>query len=112
MASPDFPIITTLCGSTRFKSEFIAANFRETMAGKIVLSVGLYSHADAAFYTPTDEEKKALDQLHLRKIDLSNEIFVINVGGYIGQSTSNEIAYAKQMGKVIRYLEPIDGGSP
>jgi hypothetical protein len=68
-----------LCGSTRFKRQFIEANYRETMAGCIVLSVGWFSHADAEVYAPTEDEKRALDELHLRKIDLSDEILVIDV---------------------------------
>jgi hypothetical protein len=70
--------VVCLCGSTRFKREFIRANFRETMAGKVVLSVGLYSHADAEVYAPTEAEKVALDELHLDKIDLSDEVLVLN----------------------------------
>jgi hypothetical protein len=72
------PLIVVLCGSTRFKEEFIAANFRETMAGKIVLSVGLYGHADKEVYNPTEEEKVKLDELHKRKIDLADEVLILN----------------------------------
>ncbi len=77
---PEFPEIVCLCGGTRFKKEFISENFRLTMEGKIVLSVGFFSHADAAIYTPTEEveEKRAVDQLHFRKIDLSDRVHVIN----------------------------------
>lgn len=99
------PRVVTLCGSTRFKQAFIEANFRETMAGRIVLTVGWYSHADAETYTPTPEEKRRLDALHLAKIDLSDEILVINVGGYVGESTAREIAHARSLGKPIRWLE-------
>jgi hypothetical protein len=101
------PIIVCLCGSTKFKQAFIDANFHETMAGKIVLSVGWFSHVDGHIYTPTDEEKKALDFLHLKKIDMADEIFVLNVGGYVGSSTAGEIAHAKERGKIIRYLEEV-----
>lgn len=101
------PLIVCLCGSTKFKQQFIEANFRETMAGKIVLSVGWFSHADGSIYSPSEEEKKALDELHLRKIDLADEVLVLNVGGYIGDSTRREIAYATSLGKPIRYLEPV-----
>ncbi len=99
------PKIVCLCGSTKFKQEFIEANYRETMAGKIVLSVGWFSHADAKIYTPTEEEKVALDALHFRKIDLADEVLILNVGGYIGQSTRNELNYALSLGKTVRYLE-------
>lgn len=104
------PVLVTLCGSTRFKEAFIEANYRETMAGRIVLTVGWFSHADGHIYTPTAEEKKALDQLHFRKIEASDEILVLNVQGYIGESTRNEIAHALALGKRIRYLEPVDPG--
>lgn len=100
------PIIVTLCGSTKFKDEFIQANFHETMQGKIVLTVGWFSHADAEVYYPTEEEKAMLDGLHKRKIDLSDEVLILNVGGYIGESTRSELEYARQRGKLIRYLEP------
>jgi hypothetical protein len=100
------PVMVTLCGSTRFKKEFIQANFTETMAGRIVLSVGWWSHADADVYTPDEKVKENLDALHLRKIDRSDEILVINVGDYIGESTRREIDYARAQGKVVRFLEP------
>jgi hypothetical protein len=100
-----FPRVVCLCGSTKFKQEFIDANFRETMAGKIVLTVGWFSHSDGNIYTPTQAEKVALDELHKRKIDLADEVLVINVGGYIGESTKSEIDYAERTGKPITYLE-------
>jgi hypothetical protein len=102
----DIPEVVTLCGSTEYKQEFIEANFRLTMAGKIVISVGWFSHADHQKYAPTPDEKAALDELNLRKIDLSDAIFVINVGGHIGDSTRREIEYARGRGKRIDYLEP------
>ena len=98
------PIIVCLCGSTRFKQEFIRANFEETMRGKIVVTVGWFSHSDGDIYTPTHQEKQMLDELHLRKIDLADEVLILNVGGYIGESTSREIAYAEKLGKPIKYL--------
>ena len=101
------PKIVCLCGSTRFKQEFIDANFEETMNGKIVLSVGWFSHADGKIYTPTPEEKAALDELHLRKIDLADEVLILNVGGYIGESTQRELNYAIANGKSVRYLEGV-----
>lgn len=72
------PVIVCLCGSTRFKEAFIAANFRETMAGRIVLSVGWFSHADGQIHTPTEAEKAALDALHLRKVELADEVLVLD----------------------------------
>lgn len=107
-----FPVIVCLCGSTRFYEAFQDANYTETMAGKIVLSVGFYSHsADKCLIHGekigiTPAEKEMLDELHKRKIDLADEIFVLNVGGYVGQSTRSEIEYAWKHGKGIRFLEP------
>jgi hypothetical protein len=97
------PIIVTLCGSTKFKQVYIEANHRETMAGKIVLTCGLFGHADKI--PLTKKEKSRLDELHKRKIDISSEILVLNVGGYIGESSRSEIVYAHATGKKIRYLE-------
>lgn len=103
------PTIVCLCGSTRFYKYFMEHNYLETMAGKIVLSVGFYPHAAAEMHGEgvgiTPEQKEELDQLHLRKIDLADEVLVLNVGGYIGQSTARELAYARQHGKVVRFLE-------
>lgn len=101
----DRPTIVCLCGSTRFKQQFIDANFRETMTGKIVLSVGWFSHADAEVYAPTEKEKAALDELHMRKIDLADEVLILNVGGYMGESTRRELAYAESLGKPVRWWE-------
>lgn len=101
-----FGRIITLCGSTSFKNDFIRMNKELTMQGQIVLSVGLFGHADQIPLTP--EEKQMLDDLHKRKIDLSEEIFVINRYGYIGTSTRSEIDYALAKGKSVRYMEPID----
>lgn len=101
------PRIVCLCGSTRFYDAFQRANYEETMAGRIVLTVGFYPHAnvhhEGAGCTP--EQKIALDELHKRKIDLADEILVLNVGGYIGESTLSEIAHASATGKPIRWLE-------
>jgi len=99
------PKIVCLCGSTKFKQEFLDANFRETMKGNIVLSVGWFSHTDKKIFFPTKEEKLMLDELHKRKIDLSDEVLILNVGGYIGESTKGELDYAKEHSKEIRFLE-------
>ena len=98
--------IVTLCGSTRFKEQFIEAQKRLTLEGSIVISVGLFGHSgDEEVWKPGTKEM--LDDMHLRKIDMADEIYVINVGGYIGESTKREIAYAVKTGKTINYLEPI-----
>lgn len=101
------PIIVCLCGSTKFKDEFIKKNYELTMKGIIVLTVGWFSHSDKNIYYPTAEEKVRLDELHKRKIDLADEIYVINVGGYIGESTKSEIEYAISQGKNVNYLEAL-----
>ena len=96
--------VVTLCGSTRFKTEFLQAQKRLTLEGNIVISVGLFGHSgDDEVWT--DGTKEMLDDMHLRKIDMSDEIYVINVGGYIGSSTQKEIEYTKRTGKTVRYLE-------
>lgn len=100
--------IITLCGSTKFKDEFLVAQKELTLQGNIVISVGLFGHADGDYQTVlTDDIKIMLDDMHKGKIDLSNEIFVINKGGYIGESTKGEIEYAIQTGKIVKYLEEI-----
>ena len=95
--------IITLCGSTRFKDEFITEQKRLTLEGNIVISIGLFGHAgdDEVWAANT---KPMLDDMHLRKIDLADEIFVINPGGYIGDSTRREISYATNTGKKVKYL--------
>jgi hypothetical protein len=96
--------IITLCGSTRFRDEFTEAQKRLTLEGNIVISVGLFGHSgDGEAMLP--ETKEMLDDMHKRKIDLADEIFVVNPGGYIGSSTRSEIDYAAQTGKVVRYME-------
>lgn len=98
------PKIVCLCGSTKFKDEFIKSNFEETMKGNIVLTVGWFSHSDKEIFYPEPEQKLMLDRLHLRKVELADELLVINVGGYVGESTLNEIRHATNLGKYIRYL--------
>ena len=102
----------TLCGSTRFKEAFLREQKRLTLEGNIVISVGLFGHAgDSEVWENMDEgtltkTKQMLDDMHKQKIDMADEIFVINVGGYIGESTASEIEYAREKGKKITYLEP------
>jgi len=99
------PLVVTLCGSTRFKKEYQEWNRRLTLEGHVVLSVAWFAHADGP--EPTVEQKELLDRIHLRKIDLSQAIFVFDVEGYIGQSTRREIDYAYGHGKLVRYLSEI-----
>ena len=98
--------VITLCGSTKFKEQYLEAQKRLTLEGNIVISVGLFGHSgDDEVWT--EGTKAMLEDMHKRKIDMADEIFVINVGGHIGESTRNEIAYAKSQGLAIRYLEQI-----
>jgi|GEM_PF-161446 len=103
--------VITLCGSTRFRDEFYEAQKRLTLEGNIVISVGLFGHSgDDEVWENMDEgtltkTKEMLDDMHKRKIDMADEIYVINVGGYIGSSTRSEIEYALTAGKTVRYLE-------
>lgn len=105
--------VITLCGSTRFKDEFMEAQKRLTLERNIVISVGLFGHTgDNEVWDGMDEgtlskTKEMLDDMHKRKIDMADEIYVINVGGYVGDSTRSEIEYAKEHGKPVRYLEEI-----
>ncbi len=96
--------VITLCGSTKFKDEFLEVQKRLTLEGNIVISVGLFGHSgDNEVWD--DGVKEMLDDMHKRKIDMADEIFVINKGGYIGSSTKSEIEYAKANGKTVKYLE-------
>lgn len=106
--------IVTLCGSTKFKKEFLEIQKKLTLLGYIVISVGLFGHSgDNEVWENMDEgtltkTKSMLDDMHKRKIDLSDMIYVINVGGYIGESTRSEIEYAKSTGKEVHYLESVN----
>ncbi len=100
--------VITLCGSTRFRDAFIEAQKKLTLEGNIVISVGLFGHSgDGEVWT--EGTKEMLDDMHKRKIDMADGIFVINVGGYIGSSTRSEIEYAEAAGKTVTYLEPLIG---
>ncbi len=105
-----YPVIT-LCGSTRFMEQFLEAQKRLTLEGNIVISVGLFGHSgDDEVWT--EGTKEMLDDMHKRKIDMADAIYVINVDGYIGESTRSEIEYAKKNGKEVRYLEESTSGIP
>ncbi len=103
--------VVTLCGSTRFKETFLRVQKELTLQGYIVISVGLFGHSgDEEVWEGLSEDtltktKIMLDDMHKRKIDMADEIYVINVDGYIGESTRSEIEYAKKHGKVIKYLD-------
>ncbi len=106
------PIVVCLCGSTRFWKIFQTASLEETLAGKIVLSIGAASATDDEHFgnLPREEYdriKSELDILHFRKIDMSDVVFILNVNGYIGESTQRELDYARALGKQIRFLEDV-----
>ena len=93
------PEIVCICGSARFMAEIRAANRDLTLNGVIVVGP---SEADE---TPTPEQKAFLDALHLRKIDLADRVLIVNPGGYVGESTRTEIAYAQAAGKPITFTD-------
>lgn len=105
------PKIVTICGSTRFRAEIANANRVLTLAGYVVLAPGVFAHDGDEI---TDEQKVALDALHFQKIDLAGWIYVVNPGGYIGESTRREIEYARRAGKGVLALVDvgINGWSP
>ncbi|MBQ3572461.1 MAG: hypothetical protein IJA15_06515 [Clostridia bacterium] len=98
--------VITLCGSTRFKEDFLKEQKRLSLEGNIVISVGLFGHSgDNEVFT--EGVKEMLDDMHKRKIDMADEIFVINKNGYIGSSTRSEIEYAIKTNKKVNYMEEI-----
>ena len=105
----DFPKIVCICGSTRFVKAYRKAEFDETFAGNIVLTIHCNTKVDSVFLCMSSEEldlvKDNLFELHLHQIELADEILVLNVGDYIGNSTYKEIEYAIQHHKKIRFLE-------
>jgi hypothetical protein len=105
------PRIVCLCGSTRFYVGFQRAYFEESLRGRIVLSVGFapgiadgQHNEQAGGISPF--QKQNLDRLHMAKIDLADEILVVNQEGYVGKSTAREIAHARKRGKLVRWLYP------
>lgn len=143
MVGLSFPTIVTLCGSSRFKEAFERAAKIEELAGRLVFTIGFFGHHEPGFdmdETKAGSPKAKVDELHLRKIDLSDEILVINplchlcnrcgkpcevntklgcssccsapfgTGRYIGASTIREIEYAKRCGKVVRFFEGLQLG--
>lgn len=105
------PRIVCLCGSTRFWETFRDEGLRLTLEGKIVLSIGIAAPDSMVLANPKSEfgkdQKAKLDMLHKRKIDLADEVLVLNVGGYIGNSTRGEVQYAIDNDKPVRWLDPM-----
>lgn len=110
---PERPKVVCLCGSTRFMEQFFRSGWAETLAGHIVLSVGVVmdhpGDAEGGHVGEALGVKDMLDELHFRKIDLADDVLVLNCNGYVGQSTQREIAYAIFTGKTVRFLEPEAG---
>ena len=100
------PKIICLCGSTRFKDAFFAEYARLSDAGNIVLTVSRLIPDHRTKWDFLDQER-VWHELHFRKIELADEIFVLNEDRYIGESLSKEIAYAQKLGKLIKYLEEV-----
>ena len=109
------PKIVCLCGSTRFGEAFQKAELEATLNGKIVLTIGGNMRTDTEIFGHLEKSelegiKARLDELHLRKIDIADEVMILNVGGYIGNSTRAEIDYAESRGKPVKYLEALKLG--
>lgn len=100
------PEIVCLCGSTRFRDDYTWAARWHTQAGRIVLTCHEFER------NLTDAERAAHDELYRRQIELADEVYVINPGGYVGESTRSEIDYARKLGKPVRYLVDETGSTP
>jgi len=100
-----FPTIVCLCGSTRFLDEFEKQQLKLTLENKIVLTLGTHTPLARQYADGFENKKESLDELHFRKIELADEVLVLNVGGYIGRSTRREIEHARQTGKRVCFLE-------
>lgn len=113
MRKHDMPSIVCLCGSTRFMEAFFEAGWKCTLNGEIVLSVGVCKYADKddahGAEMLGEDVVRRLDELHLRKIDLADRVFILNVDSYIGESTCRELAYALGTGKRVAFLKPEAG---
>jgi hypothetical protein len=102
----DRPRIICLCGSSRFRAEYEFHADRLTHEGQIVLTIHCFKGQHAEVPGMDEAVRESLDELHKRKIDLADSVFILNVGGYIGDSTASEIAYARMHGKPLAFLEP------
>jgi len=99
--------VITLCGSTEFEAEFAEVNQRLTMEGSVVLSLGMFSLPDLPDYdwaTDSSGLKERLGSVHFQKIRMADEVYIVDPGGYLGESTRREITYAESLGKPVRYL--------
>jgi hypothetical protein len=101
---PAVPEIVCLCGSVRFAEELLEANRDLTVAGAIVLAPSVLPRREPGKLS--DEQRVALGELHLRKIDLADRVLVVNPGGYIGDAVGREIEYARAAGKPVSFTDP------
>lgn len=104
--------VVCLCGSTRFTDEMLVIQWDMTKRGCVVLSWcalpdSYFASEDKTHIGDQEDVKEIVDEVHKRKIDLCTEVFVVSVGGYIGESTASEIHYARSIGKPVTYLEPL-----
>ena len=99
------PTIICLCGSTKFKTDFERVAREQTLKGRIVFTLALFSKADGENLDP--EQRTLLQHLHRHKIKMSDEILVVNTGGYIGKSTQSDIEFAQSHGKLVEFMEPL-----
>lgn len=97
------PKIVCIIGSSKFKAQELGIAQRETLLGKVALVHGFWHHVDMV--PITNEQKNKIDELMLSKIDMADEVFVVNVNGYVGASTQRGIDYAQSLGKPVKYLE-------
>lgn len=109
MSSTEKPKVVCFCGSTRFAEWFMIKRWELEKQGIITLGINIlpdnYFAEGNSHGAEQEGVKEILDELHKRKIDLSDEVFILNVNGYIGESTRSEIEYANSIGKIIKYLE-------
>ena len=99
------PKIVCLCGSVRFRQEFDMVACQYTALGWVVVGPHCWNHAEL-HSEPGEEKKRMLDELHFRKIEMSDLVYIINIGGYIGNSTNRELWHARSLKKHIIFLEP------
>lgn len=98
--------VITLCGSSRFRKDFIEVEKYLTSRGYIVITPSLYEHDGDTKYFYGTNLKETFDEMQKQKIDMADEIMIINIDRYIGPSTREQINYAKSIGKPVHYLEP------
>lgn len=99
-------MVITLCGSSKFRMLFEEINQDLTLQGHVVFSLGVWAHDSLFNEHLCDDYREILEAVHRKKIEMSDAIYVVNKGGYIGKSTKEEIAYAKSLHKIIWYMEP------